>query len=170
VTTFLIILGWTCFVLAVLVGLALDLLGLFGNWVILGALVTLWAATGFDHFGLWAIAGFVGLAVLGEIVEAAAAGIGARKFGAGKGAMVAAIAGCVVGSVVGTPLLPIIGTLAGACLGAFIGAVSYQLVVMEKQTSGALWTGLGASLGMVAGLVAKLIVGFAMLLLAALTY
>jgi len=42
--------------------------------------------------------------------------------------------------------------------------------VMEKRADAALWTGLGATLGKVAGLFAKLLIGFAILLIAALTY
>ncbi len=169
-TVFLTIIGWICFALAILVGLALDLVGLFGNWVILGALVVLWVVTGFEHFGPWSLAIIAGLAGLGEVIEALAAGYGAKKFGAQKGAMVAAVVGCLVGSIIGTPLLPVIGTLAGACLGAFIGAAAYQYIVMEKRADAALWTGLGATLGKVAGLFAKLLIGFAILLIAALTY
>ena len=111
-TLFLTIIGWICFALAILVGLALDLVGLFGNWVILGALVVLWVVTGFEHFGLWSLAIIAGLAGLGEVIEALAAGYGAKKFGAQKGAMVAAVVGCLAGSIIGTPLFPVIGTLA----------------------------------------------------------
>ena len=169
-TLFLAIVGWTFFVLAILVGLALDLVGLFGNWVILGALVALWVVTGSEHFGPWVLAILAGLALLGEVIEALAASYGAKKFGAQKGAMVAAVVGCLAGSIIGTPVLPIIGTLAGACLGAFIGAAAYQYIIMEKQPNDALWTGVGAALGKVAGLFAKLLIGLAMLLIAALTY
>ncbi len=167
---FLIIVGWICFALAVLVGLALDLAGLFGNWVILGALVAVWVASGFDHFGPWSLAACTCLALLGEAAEAVAAGFGAKRFGAGKGAMVAAVVGCLVGSVAGTPWFPIVGTLTGACLGAFMAAVFYQYVVAEKQTHDAFRTGFGAALGMVAGLFAKFLVGLGMLVVAALTF
>ena len=167
---FLVIVGWICFVLAILVGLALDLVGLFGNWVILAALVTVWILSGFERFGPWSIALFTGMACLGEVVEGVAAGFGAKKFGAEKGAILAALAGCLAGSVVGTALFPILGTLAVGCLGAFIGAVAYQYIVREKQAHDALWTGLGAALGRIAGVFAKLLIGFAMLFAAALMY
>ena len=167
---FLTIIGWTCFALAVLLGLALDLVGLFGNWIILGALASVWVATGFDHFGPWSLAVLTGLAFLGEVVEAVAAGLGAKKFGAGKGAMVAAVAGCLVGSVIGTPWFPIVGTLMGGCLGAFTVAVFYQYFTTERRTHEALRTGFGAALGMVAGLFAKFLIGLAMLMVAALAY
>ena len=54
----LAIAGWAVFGLLVVVGLALDAVGLFGNWVILAAVAAAWIATGFSHFG------FGGLAVM----------------------------------------------------------------------------------------------------------
>ncbi|MBN2310015.1 MAG: DUF456 domain-containing protein [Candidatus Hydrogenedentes bacterium] len=168
--TVLIILGWSAFALAVLAGLVLDVLGLFGNWIIVGATAIAWAVTGFEHFSITGLLIMAGLAVLGEVLESAAAGYGASRFGGGKGTAVAAIVGCILGAIAGTPLFPIIGTLAGACLGAFAAAALYEYIQMEKEVRQALWTGLGAALGKVLGLFAKVLVGLAILVVAALTY
>jgi len=168
--TVLAIVGWIGFGLAVVVGLVLDVVGLFGNWVILVALGVLWAVTGFEHFGVWVMLLFLGLAVLGEVLEAAAAGYGAARFGGSRGAVVSALIGCIVGAVVGTPWFPIIGTLVGACLGAFAGATAHELVLMRRDAEAAARAGVGAALGRVAGMLAKLLVGVAMLCIAALTY
>ena len=168
----LAILGWTLFGVAVATGLALNFIGLFGNWVILGAVGGLWAATGFVHFGWWGLGGMVLLAALGEVIEMVAAGYGAAKFGGGKGAMVAGFVGCLIGAIALTPLIPVplVGTMIGACLGAFAGAALYEYLVMEKNSQAALWTGVGAALGKVAGVFAKVFVGVAMLVVAVLTY
>ncbi|MCP4644407.1 MAG: DUF456 domain-containing protein [bacterium] len=166
----LAILGWSAFGLAILVGLVLDLVGLFGNWIILAACAVLWAVTGFEHFGWLGFGVMITLAILGEVLEMAAAGFGAARFGGSKGTMVAAVAGCLAGAVFGTPWFPVVGTLLGACLGAFVGAALYEFIHMEKKPHQAAWTGLGAALGKVLGLVAKVLVGFAMLLAAFLTY
>lgn len=168
--TALAILGWSAFGLAVLVGLALDVVGLFGNWIILGVVIIAWVLTGFTHFGWIGIGAMLVLAILGEVLETAAAGYGASKFGGSKGSIVAALVGCLGGAVLGTPVFPIVGTLAGACLGAFAAAALYEFIKHEKEAGEAMWTGLGAALGKVAGLFAKLLMGFAMLLAAALTY
>jgi len=168
--TVLAILGWGLFGLAILIGLALDVVGLFGNWVIFGAVGIVWAATGFEHFGVWPLAVLAGLAVLGEVLETAAAGYGAARFGGNRRAAVAACVGCVLGAIAGTLWFPVVGTLAGACLGAFAGAVAHEYLNEQKETRQALWTGLGAALGKVAGLFAKVLVGLVMLLVAALTY
>lgn len=171
-STALAVTGWSLFGLAVLAGLLLDLLGLFGNWIILAAIVLAWVATGFSHFGWMGLLFITGLAVLGEVLETAAAGYGAAKFGGGRGSIVAALIGCFGGAIVFTPIIPIplVGTLVGACLGAFLAATLYEYIQMEKQMHHALWTGLGAALGKVAGLFAKLLAGLAMLVVAALTY
>ena len=168
--TVLAIMGWFAFGVVIAVGLALDLVGLFGNWVILGAIGAAWAITGFTHFGGWAMAVLVGLAVLGEVVEAVAAALGARRFGGDRGAALSALVGAIAGAVVGTPMLPVIGTVAGACAGAFLGAAGHEVLLMRRTASDAAWTGLGAALGRIAGLFAKLAIGIAMLILAAVTF
>ena len=164
------ILGWTLFGITILAGLALDLVGLFGNWVLLAAVAGAWLVTGFEHFSLWSVVGITLLALTGEGLEAIASSYGAKRFGGGKGAMLCALAGCLVGAVVGTPLMPIIGTVIGACLGAFLGAASYEFLLAEKAASQALWTGVGAALGRIAGMLAKLMVGVIILGVAALTF
>jgi len=168
----LAILGWSAFGLAVLIGLALDLLGLFGNWIILAAMVVAWILLGFEPFGWIGIGAMLGIAVLGEVFETLAAGFGAKKFGGSKGSMLAALGGCLAGAVLFTPIIPVplVGTLIGACLGAFIGAALWEYLRHEKKPGEALWTGLGAALGKVAGLFIKTAAGFAMLLVAVLTY
>ena len=75
-----------------------------------------------------------------------------------------------MGAIVGTPWLPIVGTLIGACLGAFVAALAYELIVMQRQVGEAAWTGFGAALGKIGGLLAKLAIGLVMLIVAALTY
>ncbi len=162
--TFLIILGWTAFVLVIVAGLLLDLVGLFGNWLILGAAAAVWVISGFEIFGLWLLAILLVLAVAGEVIEAVAAGYGASRFGGGKGAMIAAVIGCIAGAILGTPWMPLVGTLLGACLGAFLAATAYEVAVVRKNLDASVRTGFGAALGKVAGMLGKLAVGVAMVL------
>lgn len=165
-----IVLGWIVLSAAVVAGLLLNLVGLFGNWVIFGALAALWALSGFTHFGIIGIVLMLGVAVLGEVLETALAGYGAKRFGGSKGAMVAALVGAIGGAVLGTPMFPIVGTLAGACVGAFAAAAFYDYVQHEKGVHASLRTGVGAALGKIGGLFAKLICGFVILLIAYLFY
>jgi len=166
----LAIVGWTFFALGIVAGLLLDLVGLFGNWVILGTAVAAWFCTGFHHFGIWTLLSITVLALLGEALEMIAAGYGAAKFGGGKGAMFASFVGCIAGAIVGTPWFPIVGTLLGACAGAFAGAAIYELLIVKKSAGDSIQTGIGAALGRIGGVVAKLVIGFAMLGVLALGY
>lgn len=170
--TVLVVLGWIVFGLAILTGLVLDLLGLFGNWVILAAMACAWGFSGFTYFGWQGLAIMLVLAIAGEVLETVAAGYGAKKFGGSKGTIVATLVGCILGAILFTPLIPVplVGTLIGACLGAFLGATLYEYIQMEKKVGQALWTGLGAALGKVAGVFAKLGMGFGMLIVAAVTF
>jgi len=163
--------GWGLFGLAIIVGLALDMVGLFGNWIILGAAAIAWFATGFEHFGPWGLVFMGGLAILGEILETALAGYGAKRFGGGKGSIVAAVVGCILGAIAGTATgVLIVGTLFGACFGAFLGASLYEYIKMEKRAGAAMWTGFGAAVGKVAGIFAKFFCGVAMLVIMIFTF
>lgn len=162
----LAILGWTAFALAVIAGLLLDLLGLFGNWIIFAAVALAWVITGFERFSGLALGILFALAVLGELIEAGASAIGAAGFGGSRGGAIAAIVGCLLGGVGGTPLFPVLGTLLGAIIGAFLGAVLYEYIKMERAPKQALYAGVGAAIGKVGGILGKLIVGLIMLAVA----
>ena len=168
--TALAVLGWFAFGLAIAIGLALDLVGLFGNWIILAAVAAAWALTGSAHFGGWTMAALAGLALLGEVVETVAAALGAKRVGGDRGAAISALLGAIAGGVVATPILPIVGTVVGACAGAFLAAATHEILLMRRNATDAAWTGLGAALGRIAGLFAKLAIGIAMLIIAAATF
>ena len=180
----LTLLGWTAFAMAIILGLGLNLLGLFGNWIILLAIVGAWIVTGFEHFGLGTLAAMFLVAVAGEVLEFALAGYGARRFGGHRGAMVAALAGAIAGSGVGTPMLPVIGTAIGACAGAFLFAAVYQYIANQRpanealpgwrarwgEARSAMWTGTGAAVGKIGGILAKFVCGLIILGIALLTW
>ncbi len=168
--TLLAILGWSLFAIAIIVGLILDLVGLFGNWLILGAVGVAAVATDFAHFGGWTLPILLGLATAGEVAEFFAAGVGAKKFGGSKGAVTSAVLGCILGAIVGSPLFPIIGTIIGACAGAFIAATMYEFLMQDRSVSEAAYTGVGAALGKVAGIFLKAFFGVAMLVVATLAF
>lgn len=161
--TTMFILAWVLFSLCIVAGLLLDLVGLFGNWVILLGAVGFWAMTGLVHFGFWGLGGMLLFAVIGEVLETLLAGYGAKKFGGSKGSMVAALIGCLVGSVLGTPLLPVIGTLLGAVAGAFAFAAGYEYIQYRQGVGMAAKVGFGAALGKIGGLIAKFACGIGML-------
>jgi len=164
------VLGWGLFGLAILVALLLNLLGLFGNWIILGAVGLAWLFTG--HFSVVGLLVMLGFAVLGEVLEAALAGWGASRFGGSRGGIVAALVGAIAGAVFGSALIPIpvLGTLIAACLGAFAFAAGYEYIQHQRTVGEAAWTGLGAAVGKIGGVVAKFACGLVMLAIAWWTY
>ncbi|MEX2015315.1 MAG: DUF456 domain-containing protein [Candidatus Hydrogenedentales bacterium] len=162
--------GWTLFGVAIAIGLLLDLVGLFGNWIILLAITAAMLLTGFEHFTWWTVGILLVLAILGEVLETIAAGMGAARFGGGKGAITAAVVGCIAGAILGSPILPIIGTILGACLGAFAAAALYEYLMMDRTVGQAMNVGFGAAAGKVAGIFLKFFVGLIMLGIAALQF
>jgi uncharacterized protein YqgC (DUF456 family) len=156
--------GWILFAAALLGGLILSMVGLFGSWIILAAVVIAYAASGFQYFSIWGMAILLALAILGEVLETGASAMGASRFGGSRGGMVAAVVGCIVGAIIGSPFLLIIGAIIGACLGAFIGATLYEFIVMERDAGDAAYTGFGAALGKVAGMLLKFLIALIMVL------
>ncbi len=161
--TALAIFGWTLFAIAVLAGIALNVFGLFGNWVILGAVIIAWLVSGFYYFSIWSILVLFVMAAIGEQLEALAAGYGASKFGGSRGTMIASIAGAIAGAMFGAPFGFVFGSLAGGFAGAFIGAILYELIQEQKGYREAVWSGVGAAVGKLGGVFAKLLMGFLML-------
>ncbi len=162
--TTLSVLGYIAVCLAMLVGLILTPLGLPGNWLILGCALVYGFATQWVKFGL----GFVGIlavaALVGEVIEALASAVGAKRYGASAGGSVAAIVGSIVGAVIGSGIAPILGTIVGAFAGAFGGAFLYEYVRLN-DTQKAMQAGLGAFLGKTAATIIKELIGVMMVAL-----
>jgi len=122
-------------VIAVVICLAVNLVGLPGNWIAI-AFVATYAYLVPDEYtvdiGLSTIIAMAVLAALGEAVEFLAAALGASKAGGSKRGTVLALAGSLAGGVAGLFIsLPVpipvvsqvIGALVFASLGALVGAV-----------------------------------------------
>jgi uncharacterized protein YqgC (DUF456 family) len=142
-----------------LLGIALNVVSLPGNWLILAGALALSVYHGGNnpHWGVLLVILVILLAA--EVVEFLSGMIGARKFGASKTAAWAAIGGAIVGGVVGIPpvTLLMLGTdhLVMAIVGAF-GAAWVAELLKQKKMKEALLAALGAALGRGAGLVAKI--------------
>lgn len=146
--------------LAVLGGLAAVVLGLSGNFILLGlALLTAWIG-GFEYLSLTALLVFLLLAVLGEVIEAILGVVTARKFGASRWGMAGAFFGGLVGAALGTLWIPLLGSLVGAILGAFAGAFLAEWLG-GRDPHGSARAGTGALLGRAAATVLKLGIGIA---------
>ena len=140
-----------------LLGIALNILSLPGNWLIpLFALFFSWHT----HWlrptpGVLAI--IVAILTIAELTELAGSLIGAKTFGASKAATWAAIAGTIIGALIGAPLA-LLGGLIGAILGAFLAAWLVELI-KKRPHKQALKSAVGAALGRATGLAIKLTFG-----------
>jgi len=106
-------------------GWCLTLVGLPGNWLIVGVsalvawLFPLQEGLGFGWKTVGLLAGF---ALLGEILEAVAGAAGLAKGGSRRGA-IGGMIGSFAGAIIGTGFGPIVGTILLAAVGAMVGAI-----------------------------------------------
>lgn len=144
--------------LAVLAGLAAVVLGLSGNFILLGlALAVAWIG-GFEHLGFGLLLLLLGLALFGELVEMLLGVAMARRFGATRWGMIGTFVGGLVGAAVGTAWIPILGSLLGAIVGASAGAFAGEMLrgARARQSARA---GAGALVGRMAATAFKLVIG-----------
>jgi uncharacterized protein len=151
------ILGLALLGVLFLAGLILVPLGLPGLWVMVLAFLGYGWLTDFHSVSLTLIAVVVGLAVLGEIVEAWVGFRFARRYGGSSRAGWGALVGGLVGAVVGVPV-PVLGSVIGGFVGAFAGAALFEYTA-ARRADVALGAGWGAVLGRAGAAAAKLALG-----------
>lgn len=144
---------WAASLLLVAVGVAGILLpGLPGTPLIFGGLLLAAWADGFQNVsgGTMIVLGL--LSILALAVDFVSGSLGARRTGASREAVIGAALGAVVGIFFG---------FVGVFFGPFVGAVIGELLV-GRNLEAAGRVGLGAWLGFVLGVGAKLMLAFSM--------
>lgn len=139
----LIVAGLAGTVLPALPGTALVLAG-----IVLGAWID-----NFTRVGPWALAAVAAMAVLAWVLDYVAALLGARRAGASRQAMVGAALGTVAGlfmGLVGVLFMPLVGAAAGEYLA-------------QRDQQQAVKVGVATWLGLLAGLLAKVVLAFMMI-------
>jgi hypothetical protein len=158
-------------VLVAVIGWFAQLLGLAGNWLIVGAaaLYAWWVdPESALAIGSTSVLVLLALAILGEVVELLAGAWGVKRVGGSRRGAVLAIVGSIVGSVIGIFVglpIPLVGSLVaavffaalGALVGAFLGE-SWK----GRDFDSSLEVGKAAFVGRLLGTVAKMIVSSAM--------
>ena len=156
-----------------LTGLALNLIGLPGLWLmVIGHLIFGWV-TGWTVVGYESLLAMLLLATAAEVAEFVAGAAGSKKAGgsyrSAMGAIVGGIAGGILGAIL-VPFVPILNAIVGACVGSFAGAAMLELTVFrrEVETTGMQWqrvgrVGWGALTGRLWGIVLKSGFGVVML-------
>jgi uncharacterized protein YqgC (DUF456 family) len=153
----------------------LSLVGLPGNWLIVGIAAFYAYLTPDDSrwdISWQVVAVLAGLAVAGEIIETAMAAAGVKKLGGSRRGMVFALVGSFAGAIFGgglgvpIPVIgPLVGVVIGACAGALGGAVLGELW-KGRTFDESMNIGRAAAWGRLLGSMIKLIVGTAMLVVA----
>ena len=113
--------------------------------VFAGLALAAWAE-GFEYVGPWTLFALGVLAALTYLADFVAGAFGAKKFGASRRAVIGATIGAVVGIFFGLP-----GIVLGPFIGAVVGELSEQPDLMRAGNAG-----IGATLGLVLGLAAKM--------------
>jgi uncharacterized protein len=113
-------------ILALLAAPLLTVLGLSGNFVIVGLALLHALATGFTPLTWPFLLLLLGLALLGEAVEALVGTVYVARKGASRHGVLGAFVGGLAGAVAGGAVVPVIGAVAGGFAGSFLGAVLGQ--------------------------------------------
>jgi len=137
--------------LAGVLGLALPVLP--GVPLLFVGLVCIAWAEDFVFVGTGTLVLLAVLAVLTYVVDFAAGAFGVRRFGASPRAMLGAILGAIIGLFFG-----FVGLVIGPFVGAGIGELS-----MGRNLRAAGRAGIGATIGLIIGIAAKLTLAFAMI-------
>jgi len=139
----LIVLGLAGTILPALPGLPL---------VFAGMLLAAWV-DGFRLISAWTVGLLAVLTLVSIAVDIAATALGAKRVGAGKGAMFGAALGTLVGAFFSIP---------GLILGPFLGAMIAELL-RGRELAHASRIGFGTWIGLAIGTALKLALAFAML-------
>jgi hypothetical protein len=138
----LIVLGLAGTVLPALPGPALVLAGIaLGAWI-----------DDFTRVGGWTLALVAGLAALAWVLDTVAGLLGARRVGASRQALIGAAIGTVAGLFMG---------LVGVLFMPFVGAVAGEMMARRDQMQ-ALHVGVGTWVGIMLGLIAKVVLSLMM--------
>ncbi len=161
--------AWLYFLLLLatdLCGLILAAFTLPGLWLMLGGAAIYAWLTGGDYLSYPTLLALLVLALSAEILEIFLGGAGAKKAGASGWGVTGGLIGGIVGGICLTGLIPfpVLGTIIGICLGCFLGAFSVELLLGQPLSQSAR-IGMGAARGKLTGIVAKVAIGLAMMLL-----
>lgn len=146
--------GWILAVLLILIGLAGTVLpALPGVPIILVGLLLIAWMDGFVAVSVSTMLWLGVLALLSVVIDFLATAEGARRFGAGRMAILGATLGLLVGLFFGLP---------GILFGPFLGAVAGHLLG-KASLDESMRAGVGASIGVVIGTASKVLIGIIML-------
>lgn len=148
------VLWWVLSVALIVAGVAGTVLpALPGTALVLGGIVLGAWIDDFTRVGAWALGAVAAMAVLAWVLDYVAALLGARRAGASRQALVGAAVGTVLGlfmGLVGVLFMPLVGAAVGEYLA-------------QRDQQRAMKVGVATWLGLLAGLLAKVVLAFMMI-------
>ena len=154
--------GLVLYFLVQAAALVLIPLGLPGIWVQVAAAALLVLASKGALLGWGWVGVFVGLALVGEVIEFLSGQWGTRRFGGSRRAGWGALIGGLVGAVIGGIPIPVIGSIVMSFVGTFVGAVVGEMSAQREGPD--VRVGVGAVLGKAVGVATKLALGIVILI------
>ena len=154
------------FIAVLLFSIASNFLSIPGNFIIF--LNTLWysIATNFNQIGISFLITLLIIAIFVEFLEYLVIAFGARRYGATKLGVIAAILGGIGGSISGFFFSPVLGAIIGGFIGVIIGTMTIE-IMRGKNVNDALYATFGAIIGRVGGLSVKAIGSVTMVVIVA---
>ncbi|UCG52640.1 MAG: DUF456 domain-containing protein [Candidatus Latescibacterota bacterium] len=135
-----------------------TMIGVPGNWILVGLALIVGLVTGFSKLTIWYFLLCVGLAVVGEIIESFLGMVVVAKRGGGKLGILGSFVGGIIGVILGSAFVPPLGSVLFGFVGAFAGAVLGELA-KHRQMDTAIRIGFWSFVGRVAAIAGKLSVG-----------
>ena len=138
--------------------LALNAIGLPGNWILVGTALLVTLIPGFIELSWpWFLA-CAGFAVLGEIIEALLGLVVVARKGGTRWGVIGSFLGGILGVVLGSSIAPPFGGVLLGFAGAFVGAVAGEYL-REQHTESALRIGFWAFVGRSLAILGKIAAG-----------
>ncbi len=144
----------------VLMGLSLlsTVVGVPGNWILVGAAFIVGLVTGFSKMTFVYFLICLGLAILGEVIESLLGIVIVAKRGGSKLGVIGSVIGGLAGVILGSGLIPPFGSVIFGFIGAFLGAVFGELL-KNPEMNVALRVGFWSFIGRMAAMAAKFSIG-----------
>jgi uncharacterized protein YqgC (DUF456 family) len=136
--------------------------GVPGGWAALAAIIIYDAVTGFSNVGIVLLLVMLGIAILGEIIEALLGLVYVARKGATRWGVLGAFVGGLAGAIGGSMILPFLGSIILGLLGAFAGAVALEYLYY-RSLDRALQTGFFAFVGKLGAMFVKFALGLVVL-------
>jgi uncharacterized protein YqgC (DUF456 family) len=148
------------FYIYLFVALALNIVGLPGNWILVATGLVVALIPGFGDLSWTYFFVILGLAVLAEVIESLLGLVVVARRGGTSWGVIGSFLGGIAGVVVGSSVAPPFGGVVLGFVGAFFGAVAGEYL-REQRTDQALRVGFWAFVGRSLAILGKIACGVA---------